>query len=121
MRAPAAIVALALCLPMQARGDAPTTQGRQQDLEVGEAAPFKGVLCDQACAADIKAKRVAADKLAEALRLTVQQAEHDRDDAQSRATKAQSRPEWGTLIGVAGAALVIGLAGGVALVYAAKK
>jgi hypothetical protein len=77
--------------------------------------PYRGSLLDRQRVGTILAKRLAAESERDALRLEVQdararqgQAEQERD-----AARAGQGPSWGTLIGVTGAALVLGIVGGV--------
>lgn len=113
MRLLVAALVLALALPAQAADPV--------ELEAGQAAPFKGSLCDAACAGALATKRKAAEDEAARLGLELQAAKAAQGGAEKRAADAEGRPDWGTLIGVTGAALVIGLAGGVALVLVAKQ
>lgn len=120
MRAIALTLALALVLaPALARADDPP--GRAVELAEGQLAPYTGSLVDRDRMAAILAKRRAAELLADARTLEAQQAQADRDAANARAAKAESRPAWAVVFAVGAGCLVAGVAGGVALVYAARK
>lgn len=121
VRALAVILALSVALVPTARAqDAGTAEhpGRAVDLKEGQPAPYAGALLDRPRLEVILARRTAAELERDALRLEV-------TDARARQQAAEgergSRVSWGVLLGVTGAALVLGVVGGVALVYAARK
>jgi hypothetical protein len=99
-----------LVAPVQ--GSAADPPGRAVELEVGQPALYRGSLVDAERMAAILAKRRAAELETAALRLGLQDAQAARQAAESRAA---ARPDWGTAVAVALGALVVGVAGGVAL------
>lgn len=112
-------LALALALPARAQDAGATSPpGRAVDLQEGQPAPYAGALLDRERLQVIVAKRTAAELERDALRLEVQDA---RARQQAAEGERDSRVSWGAVLGVTGAALVLGVAGGVALVYAARK
>lgn len=115
-RALAIALALGLALPARAADPVDLERCPAADGKVPEGGckiPFKGALCDDACAADIAKKRKAAEDEAKRLGLEVQAAQAAQGQADVRARDAEGRPSWGTLIGVSGAALVVGIVAGV--------
>lgn len=121
-RAIALLLALSVALaPAAARAQgtgAASPPGRAVDLEAGQPAPYTGALLDRERVQAILAKRTAAELERDALRLEVQDA---RARQQAAEGERDARVSWGAVLGVTGAALVLGVVGGVALVYAAKK
>ncbi len=118
----AILLSLALvAAPILARAEEPQQPpGRATELAEGQAAPYAGSLVDRERMGAILAKRIAAELERDAMRLDLQQAQHDRDVAAQKAAEAESArgPSWGVLIGVTATALVIGIAGGVAATLA---
>lgn len=116
----AGLLSVALSLaPALARADAPP--GRAVELQqcpaadgatpaAGCAVPYAGSLVDKERMGVILAKRIAAELERDALRLSEQDARARRDAAEQ---ERDGRPSWGTLIGVTGAALVLGIVAGV--------
>lgn len=92
--------------------------GRAVELAEGQAAPYAGSLVDRERMGAIYAKRIAAELERDAVRLEVQDARARQAAAESERdrAKASKGPSWGTLFGVAGSALVLGVAGGIAAV-----
>ena len=86
----------------------PAADGRVPDG--GCAVPYSGSLVDKERMGVILAKRIAAELECDALRLSEQDARARRDAAER---ERDGRPSWGALVGVAGAALVLGLVAGV--------
>lgn len=110
---------LSMAIPVRAQdAGTPDPPGRSVELRAGDQAPWDGNLSDKERWAAVLAKRRAAEARADLLDLQLQDARASRDAATS---DRDSRVSWGVLVGVTGAALVLGLVGGVALVYAAKQ
>jgi fatty acid desaturase len=112
----ALLLALALAIaPVLAHASEPP--GRAVELQEGSAAPYTGALVDRERMGAILSKRIAAELERDALRLEVQ-------DARARQAAAEQersgRPSWGVVLGVGGAALVLGLVAGVVGVLAAQ-
>ena len=83
--------------------------------------PYVGVLEDEERVDATLARRRTAELLATAAQFEAQQAQAERDVALARAVAAESRPAWALVLAVGAGCLVVGLAGGVGLVYAARK
>ena len=113
IRSIAVALSLGLAVPAWAEDTVP---GRATELQEGAPAPYTGSLVDRERMGVILAKRVAAELERDALRLEVLDAR-----AKQAAAEAAGGPSWGVLIGVTATALVVGVAGGVALVYAARR
>lgn len=94
---------------------APARAADPVELEPGQPAPFKGSLCDITCAAEIAAKRTAAQEEARRLGLELQSAQAAQGQAEQRAAAAEDRPSWGVVLGVGGGALAAGLIAGLVL------
>jgi hypothetical protein len=108
------LLALALGLaPAVSRGDDPP--GQSVELDAGAPAPFKGNLSDATRWAYVKSLRDRAEKERDAAVLEKADARARQSDAEAElaAVKASKPPNWGVLIGVTGAALVVGIALGV--------
>ena len=80
--------------------------------------PYRGTLVDRERMGAIYAKRIAAEMERDAQRLLAQDAAARQRAAEAERDAAQGRPSWGVLVGVTGAALVLGLVGGVAAALA---
>lgn len=129
------VTALPVAVRAQDSADAGTPPpGRAVELEQCPAAdgtvpdggcvvPFKGSLNDRERMGAIYAKRIAAELDRDALKVDLQQAKHERDEARVERDeiRASKPPSWGTFIGVVAGAVVVGLAGGIALTLAIQN